>query len=167
MLFLDEVEVMNGFTCGGADILRILKFVNLLLDIVFIIVPIALIIMVSLDFAKNVIANKEDEMRKNAGVAIKRIIFCAALFLVQPIVTFVVGFIGENSNNYLTCLEIADSDDIWKYKIVWDYYPYEGAETKDSFPAKYSGEKKQEYITYETEKGTITIWEDGKVDKPE
>ena len=162
MFFLDGV--VNGFTCGGTDILKIIKFVKTLLDMVFFIVPMGLIVIISVDFAKNVIAGKDDEMKKNFGVAIKRILYCVALFLVEPIVSFVITFIGENSNTYLTCLNIAESDEVWKYHIDWDYYPYDGIETQEDFPADY--EEGQGYIIYNYTKengitGQIKIYEIG------
>ena len=160
MLFLDEV--VNGFTCGGADVLKIIKFVSILLDIVLFIIPMALIVMVSVDFAKNVIAGKDDEMKKNVNLAIKRIMFCAALFLVNPIVSFVITFIGENSENYLKCIEIAESYEVWKYKIDWDYYPYD---VDSAIEGEENGSK---YVIYEYTKedgttGKIKIYENGTV----
>ena len=85
--------------CGGADILKILKFVFKLLDLVLFIVPMGLIIMVILDFSKNVIAGKEDEMKKNVDVAIKRIIYCMVIFLVPTIVNFAVNFVSGTGDN--------------------------------------------------------------------
>ena len=70
----------NDIICGGADVLRILRFVFILLDMVCWIVPIGLIVMLMIDFGKNVIAGKEDEMKKNVNIAIKRIIYCIVLF---------------------------------------------------------------------------------------
>ena len=119
------METVTVFTCGGADVLKIIKFVKILLDAVFFIVQMGLIVFIMIDFAKNVIASKDDEMKKNFGIAIKRIMYCVALFLVEPIVTFAIDFIGENSDNYLKCISIAESDEVWKYKIDWDYYPYD------------------------------------------
>ena len=161
MLFLDEVQtVVNGFTCGGADVLKIIKFVKILLDAVFFIVPMGLIVFIMIDFAKNVIASKDDEMKKNAGVAFKRILYCVALFLVEPIVSFTINFIGENSDNYLKCISIAESDEVWKYQIDWDYYPYE-------FDSATEGtDSNGHYITYNYTKedktiGQIRIYKDG------
>lgn len=161
MFFLDEV--VNGFTCGGAEVLKIIKFVSTLLDIIFFIVPMALIVIIIIDFAKNVIASKDDEMKKNFGIAIKRIMYCVALFLVEPIVTFAIDFIGENSNTYLTCLNIAESDEVWKYQIDWDYYPYVGVEEQEDFQTFKEG--KNEYVMYDYTKkdgttGQIKIYRD-------
>lgn len=119
MIFLIFLET-TGFDCGGADILGVIKFVWSLLDIVFIVVPIGLIIMVSLDFAKNVMAGKEDEMRKNAMIALKRLIYCVALFLVMPIVSFAISLLGEQDVSYAKCIEIATSEDLSQYKIEYD-----------------------------------------------
>lgn len=154
------METVNGFTCGGTDILKIIKFAKTLLDMIFFLVPMALIVIISIDLAKNVIAGKDDEMKKNFAIAIKRIMYCVALFLVETIVSFVITFIGENSNTYATCIAIAESDDIWKYQIDWDYYPYDVDSALDG------ADSNGEYVTYEYTKedgtiGQITIYKDG------
>lgn len=131
LLFLKEVAIAGdaatatdvseiGFQCGGADVLGVIKFVWALLDIVFIVVPIGLIVMVSLDFAKSVIASKEDEMKKNAMIALKRLIFCVALFLVMPIVSFAISLLGKQDVSYAKCIEIATTEDLSKYKIDYE-----------------------------------------------
>jgi uncharacterized membrane protein len=117
---------MFDVPCGGADVLRVIKFVWILLDIVLLVVPIGLILMIVLDFGKNVIAGREDEMKKGLGVAIKRIIFCVCLFLVQPFCEFVIEFVNgpdtDKANpGALQCLNIAiNEDDFSKYEIDYD-----------------------------------------------
>lgn len=97
--------------CGGADILRILKFVFKLLDLVLFIVPIGLIIMIMIDFSKNVIAGKEDEMKKNAGIVVKRLIYCMVIFLVPTIVNFAIGLVSNTGDNIIAkasyCIDYA------------------------------------------------------------
>lgn len=101
------VNVFNA-KCGGADILKVIKFIWTLLSIVLFVVPMGLIVMISLDLVKNVIAGKEDDMKKNFNIAIKRIIFCLFLFLVEPICTFAIDMLGNNANvNWAECIEIA------------------------------------------------------------
>ena len=110
---------MFDAVCGGADVLRVIRFIWMLLDIVFFIVPIVLIVMISLDFAKCVIAGKDDEMRKNTGIVIKRIIYCVALFLVEPICALVIDMATdatldpnapEPDWNWLDCINIATDE---------------------------------------------------------
>ena len=79
------IFLLTGFDCGGEVVLMIIKYVFLLLKLVFFIVPIGLIVMLSVDFVKNVTASDDGAMKKNLNVIIKRIIMCMALFLVDPI----------------------------------------------------------------------------------
>ena len=94
IFFLDATREL-AFSCGGADVLRIIKFVFRLLDLVLYIIPIALIVLLMIDFGKNVMAGKEDEMKKNLNIAIKRIIYCVVLFFVPTIVYFAIDLVSE------------------------------------------------------------------------
>ena len=119
------MEGFNNAICGGADILRVIKFVFILLRLVNWIVPMALIVIISIDFGKNVMANKEDEMKKNVSIVVKRIILCIALFFVMPIVEFVIGMLGDTASSgdksWLDCIEIATTqDDFSEYEINWE-----------------------------------------------
>lgn len=71
------------------------------MNIAFIIIPIGLIVFITIDFAKCVIANKEDEIKKNQSIAIKRIIYSIALFFVPSIVNITMGLVDKalGSNN--------------------------------------------------------------------
>lgn len=92
-MFLSEV-------CETSDILKIIYFINEIIKIAFIIVPIGLIIMIMVDFTKNVIS-KEEEMKKNLNMVIKRIIMCVAVFLVPTIVNVMIDIVDSvNINNF-------------------------------------------------------------------
>jgi len=105
--------------CGGAEVLKVIKFIWTLLDIVLFIVPMGLIVIISVDFAKNVIAGKDDAMKKNLGIAIKRIIYCLALFLVEPICGFAIGMLGNTVDvDWAKCIDIARTEsDFSEYEI--------------------------------------------------
>lgn len=122
----------NDIVCGGADVLRILRFVFILLDMVCWIVPMGLIVMLMVDFGKNVIAGKEDEMKKNLNMAIKRIIYCIILFLVPTIVNFAVGIVSNVGVEAAKCIEIArdHNNDLSQYEI--DYETFEPAGEQDA-----------------------------------
>ena len=81
-----------------------------------------LIVMVSIDFGKNVIAGKEDDMKKNLGIAIKRVIFCAILFLVEPICGFAIDMLGNTVDvDWAKCIDIARTEsDFTQYEIDFD-----------------------------------------------
>lgn len=109
LMFLDNVETCMA--CGGADIVRIIKFIWSLLEIVLFVIPIGLVIMIMVDFMKNVMAGKEDEMKKNLNIAIKRIIYCVVLFLVPTIVSFAISLVSPATNNVaLQCIDLVTNN---------------------------------------------------------
>ena len=113
LMFLNDVETCRA--CGGADVVRILKFIWTLLDIVLFVIPIGLIVIVMIDFMKNVMAGKEDEMKKNLNIAIKRIIYAVVLFLVPTIVSVAINIVdevvGDNVNvQALACIALLEKD---------------------------------------------------------
>ena len=90
--------------CTNKDALTIIHFFWKIIKLIFFIVPIIAIVMITLDFAKSVIASKEDEMKKNLNNVIKRIIYCVAVFLTPTIVSFTMNLLGETGTKYGTCL---------------------------------------------------------------
>lgn len=126
MLFLE----VTGFDCGGADVLRIIKFIFNLLDVVLFIIPMILIVMVSIDMVKNVISVKDDVAKKNLGIGIKRIIFCIALFLIDSIVYTAIGLLGKSEYlSYAQCVEIAKTHDLSNYEIDYEEDTYDDVKT--------------------------------------
>lgn len=113
MFFLD----VTGFDCGGADVLRVLKFVFKFLDIILFIIPFILIVMISIDLGKNVVSAKEDDMKKNVQIAIKRIVYSLILFLVPTIVSAAINLLGNVGVDYAACINIAKTHDLSKYEI--------------------------------------------------
>ena len=115
-----------AYSCGGADVLRIIKFVFVLLDFVLFIIPVGLIIMMMVDFGKNVMAGKEDEMKKNLNIAIKRVMYCVVLFLVPTIVSFVIGIVADSSDSEKNIVEKAASCiDLAKKSSASDFEKWE------------------------------------------
>ena len=135
LIFFNVIDYFTNFfleiTCGGADVLRIIKFVWKLLEIVFFIIPMGLVFIITFDFVKNVVSGKEDEMRKNVNIVIKRIIFCISLFLVEPIVHFTVNLSEENDIDFAKCINIAVEGDLSQYEIKFEGEDYSDVESPD------------------------------------
>lgn len=85
--------------CTGLS--PIIGIIKAILGIIQILIPIGLIIMGTMDLGKAVIASKEDEIKKNQQVLIKRAIAAVLVFLVATLVTFLMGFVGND--NWNTC----------------------------------------------------------------
>ena len=105
--------------CQNPTILRIIYFGSLLLNIVTTIVPIGLILMLLIDFTKNILTGDEKVQTKNNGFVIKRIIGAIAIFTIPWIVNIIMTILSlvgmEIGNNYTACLNNARSGDFTYY----------------------------------------------------
>ena len=94
--------------CQHPTILRVLYFVYLLLDIVFVAVPIGLIIMLMIDFGKAVINSDEKEQVKSTKLVTNRIIYAVIIFVIPWIVNILMIFLDETGldlgGDYRVCI---------------------------------------------------------------
>ena len=92
--FFDVIVV-----CENPAILKIILFIKEIIKVIFLIVPILLILMASMDLVKCVISNDSD-MKKNQQIFIKRFLYTIFLFLVPTVVEFVLILVSDSVNNY-------------------------------------------------------------------
>lgn len=102
--------------CQTSSVLKVILFISELINIVRFIVPIGLIIMVSIDFGKNVINGKDDDMKKHLSVAIKRIMMAVVVFFIPTVISFVNGIVDDLGVTYSECFDSANKDDIEAYE---------------------------------------------------
>ena len=88
-------DIMFFLDSYCADLYPIIKLIKLFINLVRFAVPIILILYVTIDIAKAVIAGSEDEMKKNQNVIIKRLIYALAVFLVVSLVSFTMDLIAD------------------------------------------------------------------------
>lgn len=97
---LIEYDSSKGeYTCADMDVIfgskddpeSIRYMINQVLGYVRIIVPILIILLGSLDFAKAVLAGKEDNMRKAQSTFVKRVIAGVVVFLIPTLVDIIMG----------------------------------------------------------------------------
>ena len=101
--------------CTNPDILRVIYFFNLILDIVKIVVPIGLIVFGLIDFSKAVMSNEEKEHKKTVNLFIKRLLYGVLIFAIPWIVEVLMVTLGDlidkdNMGNFTDCLENAESE---------------------------------------------------------
>ncbi|MEE1371069.1 MAG: C39 family peptidase [Bacilli bacterium] len=114
MYFLIEV-------CQNPGVLRALYFIDLLINALFVIVPISLIIMLLVDFFRATISN-DDTAKKSAKMAGKRIISAVLVFCVPWIVNVLMELLTSAGfqTGYLECLENARSGDFAYYDNLYE-----------------------------------------------
>lgn len=82
---------------------RLFGLAGYALNIIQIAVPIILIVMGTIDLVKALVAQKDDQMKKAQSTLIKRVIIGVVIFFVPMVIKFVIGMLGENTNN--ACME--------------------------------------------------------------
>ena len=80
MLFLDLSN------CGPAGFLKVLYFFKMILDIVFIIVPVALIVLLIFEFSKAIVTADQDKKNTAIKVGGRRILAAVIIFAIPTIV---------------------------------------------------------------------------------
>ena len=83
----------------------LVTFIHNIVVVIKVAVPVILIIFGMLDFAKGVMAGKEDEIKKGQQVFIKRIIAAVFVFLVITIVQLVMGVVSSGDNSFWNCAD--------------------------------------------------------------
>lgn len=108
---------LDTYSCGNGFLESIPVTIPVIGRIVYlvvqILVPIILILLGSLDLVKAVIGQKDDEIKKNQQVFMKRLIGAALIFFVFAIVKLVVSVVSsDDSGNIMDCVDciIRNSD---------------------------------------------------------
>lgn len=97
--------LVNASDCGG--LLEVIVLIRKVINVAWIIIPIALIGYGLLDLGKAVIAGKEDEMKKAQGTLIKRFIYALLVFFIVPLVTWAMGLGPKEAGSWSACWEAA------------------------------------------------------------
>lgn len=108
----DNTTIINA--CENPDILKVIYFADLILDIVRIVIPIGLIIIGMIDFSKSVTSSNEGIQKKSVNLFIKRIIYAILVFAVPWLVKTLIITLGDLAEgvNFTDCLENANNKTI-------------------------------------------------------
>ena len=58
--------------CDNSSVLNTILFIKHLIDIIFIVAPIVLVLLLTIDIAKNVISKDDNENKKNINIEYKK-----------------------------------------------------------------------------------------------
>lgn len=120
-------EIVNTTLCGGIAIPNTLfNLVSNIIKLIKIVVPILLIIWGMLDFAKSIVAKKEDEIKEYRKAFIGRLVSAILVFLMIVIVQFIVKFVDgvETQSN----VKGQTTGDVWACSKKF----IEGVNTEDT-----------------------------------
>lgn len=107
-----EAVSENTTLCGGIEVPdTVFNLVATIIKGIKIVVPILLIIWGMIDFAKSVVAKKEEDIKKYQKAFISRLISAVLVFLVIIIVQLVVGILASVQKDSAPGTE--NADDLW------------------------------------------------------
>ena len=106
--------------CTDGTLDPVLRIIGIVIRVIWIGVPLALIILGSIDLGKAVISSKEDEVKKAKKAFINRLIYAVLVFAVVWIVGLVISFVsrlgiaqnGTNTTGWSACWDRIMSLDI-------------------------------------------------------
>ena len=109
---LNILDTVNTTLCAGIEVPdEMFNLVSMIIRIIKIVVPILLIIWGMIDFAKSVIAKKEDDIKAYRKAFINRLISAILVFLVITIVQLAVNLVsGVEKQSHI---EGQTTGDIW------------------------------------------------------
>lgn len=89
------MELIN-FMVQCDDILPVVKFIRGIFTLIQWLIPIALILMGSVDLGKAVLSSDDKEIKQATSKLIKRAIAAVAIFFIVVIVNLVMGLVGDS-----------------------------------------------------------------------
>ena len=102
---------MIASICSEPSFLNVTRIINLFINIICVAVPIVLIIVLALKFAKVVASGDTNEMEKTKKSAITNIIAAVLIFLIPTFVSMIVGLAFPNQD-YKNCLKSLSREEI-------------------------------------------------------
>lgn len=94
---LESFQILAKMTCNTSGLSDVVDIVDKIINLIKIIVPIALILMGSIDLAKAVFAGKDDDIKKATGTLVKRLIAAVMIFLLSFLIQIIfVGVLDES-----------------------------------------------------------------------
>ena len=98
--------------CENVTVLEVLKVVKTIITIIRIVVPLILIISLMVGYTKAIKDHDTDLLAKANKVAVSKAIAALLVFFIPTFVNIVVRIVDTNHDTYISCLNIATSENI-------------------------------------------------------
>lgn len=98
---MNLINVLANVTCGNGSLTFdsvLPTSVSTIINIMKVVIPILVVFFGLLDLGKAVMSQKEDDIKKNQGLLIKRLIVAVLVFFVVSLVQFLVSLVGGTDN---------------------------------------------------------------------
>ena len=104
--------------CEEPEILNLILFLRSIIDVICILVPIALIVMISIELGKIVFGSSDKTVKSATKGIFNKIIATIVIFFIPVLVNLILGNLGESSVQQTACWTNANSETITYYKKI-------------------------------------------------
>ena len=98
--------------CSDANVLKILRYIKILINIIFLIVPILLLVTASISYLKAISNADKDGIAKTNKAMISKCIAAVIIFFIPLITKMIVKLASTDENDYISCIENATPEGI-------------------------------------------------------
>ena len=98
--------------CSDANVLKILRYIKIIINTIFIIVPILLLITASISYLKAISNSDKDGIAKTNKAMISKCIAAVIIFFIPLITKMIVKLASTDENDYISCIENATPEGI-------------------------------------------------------
>lgn len=96
--------------CENPDVLSVIYFIEKILNVAFIIIPIGLILFITIDLVKTILNGDDKAEKTNNKIIVKRLILAIAIFFIPTIVTLLTNLMSnagiEFATEYKKCMNV-------------------------------------------------------------
>ena len=103
---MNDLIFLLDATDGCWGLLPLVKLAYNVIKILTIIIPIALIILGTLDLGKAVVASDDKEIKAAQSLLIKRLVYAAIIFFVPVLVTVVMNIVAKSATSDTTTTDV-------------------------------------------------------------
>ena len=98
--------------CTDANVLKILRYIKIVINIIFVIVPILLLVTASISYLKAISNADKDGIAKTNKAMISKCIAAVIIFFIPLITKMIVKLASTDENDYISCIENATPEGI-------------------------------------------------------
>ena len=106
--------ILEASMCENASFLSTVYYIKNIIFIISIMIPIVLVVLLTLDLARAVVAGDENRMKEAQNHAIKRILYSVIIIVVPIVVNAVFTTLGKGGVDGLDCYNNATKEKIVK-----------------------------------------------------
>jgi hypothetical protein len=98
--------------CSDGNILKIIRYIKIIINTIFVIVPILFLVTASISYLKAVTESDRDALTKANKAMVSKVIAAIIIFFIPSLTKIIVTLASTDESDYISCIENATPDGI-------------------------------------------------------